>query len=99
MAEIMVTASELKSKAGTLKEYNSRFKAQVGNLESQEGRLVGMWEGEARNAFDKAFKSDKAQFDNFYNLIEQYVATLELIAAKYAQAEAQNVSTASTRSY
>ena len=99
MAEIRVSASELKAKAATLRDYNGKFKAQVGNLESQEGNLVGMWEGEARNAFDKAFKTDKMQFDNFYNLIEEYAATLELIAAKYAQAEAQNVSIASQRTY
>ena len=99
MAEIRVSASELKTKAATLRDYNSKFKAQVGSLESQEGNLIGMWEGEARNAFDKAFKNDKLQFDNFYNLIEEYAATLEVIAAKYAQAEAQNVSIASQRTY
>lgn len=99
MAQIQVTASELKAKAGELRELNNKFKSSTGNLESQEGELVGMWEGEARNAFDKAFKSDKAQFDNFYNLIEQYCSAIELIASKYSMAEAQNVSTASSRTY
>ena len=99
MAEIYVSASQIQNKAMELKEYNSGFKNQVGILESQESELIGMWEGEARNAFDKAFKSDKAQFDNFYNLIEQYVSALEQIAAKYAQAENTNIATASSRSY
>lgn len=99
MAAFRVTSSELRSKAGELRELNAQFKTQVGNLESQEGSLLSMWEGEARNAFDAAFKNDKAQMDNYYNLIEQYCSSLENIAAKYDAAEAQNVSTAQTRSY
>lgn len=97
MAAFQVTSSQLKSKATELRNLNSQFKAQVGNLESQEGNLVSMWEGEARNAFDTAFKNDKGWMDNFYNLIEQYCVALETIAAKYDTAEAQNVTTASTR--
>lgn len=99
MAEILVTASELTSKAGTLRTYNSNFKSRVGELEQQETRLVGMWEGEAKNAFHKAFTSDKQQWDNFYNLIEQYCAKLEEIAKRYEKAEAENTNIASTRSY
>lgn len=99
MAEIMVTSSQLKAKADSLRECNEKFKAQVTNLENQEGSLITMWEGEARNVFDRAFKSDKAQFDNFYNLIMQYVQTLETIAAKYAEAEATNAQIAGTRTY
>lgn len=99
MAAFQVTSSQLKAKASELRELNGQFKTQVGNLESQEGSLLTMWEGNARNTFDTAFKNDKAQMDNFYNLIEQYCVALENIAAKYDMAEAQNVSTASARSY
>lgn len=99
MAAFQVTSSELRTKASELRELNSQFKTQVGNLESQEGSLITMWEGEARNAFDTAFKNDKTQMDNFYNLIEQYCVALENIAAKYDMAEAQNVSTAQARTY
>lgn len=99
MALIRVSAAELKAKAGNLRDLNGQFKTQVGNLESQEQNLVGMWEGEARDAFHNAFNNDKTQMDNFYNLIEQYCAALEEIAAKYEEAEARNLSTASTRTY
>lgn len=99
MAAFRVTASELKTKAGQLREQNAQFKTQVGVLEDHEGNLMTMWEGEAKKAFDTAFRNDKAQFDNFYNLIEQYCRTLEGIAAQYERAEAQNTSTAQTRSY
>ncbi|MCI8521618.1 MAG: WXG100 family type VII secretion target [Lachnospiraceae bacterium] len=99
MALIQVSAAELKAKAGELRNLNSQFKTQVGNLESQEQTLIGMWEGEARDAFNTAFNNDKTQMDNFYNLIEQYCAALENIASKYELAESQNVSTAATRTY
>lgn len=99
MGLIQVSANELRAKAASLRELNGMFKSQVGNLESQEQTLVGMWEGEARDAFNNAFNNDKAQMDNFYNLIEQYCVALENIAAKYEMAEAQNVSTAAARTY
>lgn len=99
MALIQVSAAELKAKAAELRNLNAQFKSQVGNLESQEQNLVGMWEGEARDAFHTAFNNDKTQMDNFYNLIEQYCVALENIAVQYERAEAQNVSTAATRTY
>ena len=99
MAAFQVTASELKTRAGELRDLNSQFKTQVSNLESQEQSLSSMWEGEANKAFHTAFSNDKAQMENFYNLIEQYVASLENIASQYELAEARNASTASTRSY
>lgn len=99
MGLIQVSAPELRAKAGELRNLNSQFKTQVGSLESQEQTLIGMWEGEARDAFNTAFNNDKTQMDNFYNLIEQYCVALENIAAKYEMAESQNVSTAATRTY
>lgn len=99
MAAFQVTSRELKAKANELRDLDAQFKTQVGNLESQEGSLITMWEGEARNKFDMAFKNDKAQMDNFYNLIQQYCTALDNIAAKYDMAEARNVSTAQSRNY
>lgn len=99
MGLIQVSAAELRAKAAELRDLDSQFKTQVGNLESQEQVLVSMWEGEARDAFNTAFNNDKTQMDNFYNLIEQYCAALENIATKYEIAESQNAQTAGTRTY
>jgi len=99
MAAFQVTSGELKSKAEALRGLNGQFKSQVGNLEAQEARLAGMWEGEAQKSFRQAFNRDKGQMDNFYKAIEDCCQKLEMIAAKYEQAESQNVSTASTRTY
>lgn len=99
MAAFQVTASELRTKAENLRSTNSQFKTQVGNLENQEKSLASMWEGDAKTAFHTAFNNDKVQMDNFYNLIEQYCAALENIAAQYEKTEMMNTDTASTRAY
>lgn len=99
MAEFMVTSATLNSKAAELESFNNELKAQVDKLATSEEALSGMWEGEAREAFRKAFNDDKVQMLEFYNAIVTYVNALREIAKKYDQAEATNVSTAKTRNY
>lgn len=99
MAQILVTAAELRTAAGTLREYNSSFKNQVASLESAEGTLKSQWQGSANDAFHNAFMNDKAFMDKFAVEIEKYCQTLETIAAKYDAAEAANVETATARRY
>lgn len=99
MALIRVTASQLKAKAEELTELNTNLKSNVQELEACEQNLVGMWDGEAKEAFHKAFSNDKIQMTNFSTLIEKYVHTLLTIAAKYEQAEMLNTETANTRKY
>lgn len=99
MAQIFVTAAQLKAKADELTSLNTSFKTNVSELEAYEQNLSGMWEGQAKDVFHQAFNNDKIQMTNFSTLVEKYVATLLTIAAKYEQAEAQNTETAATRSY
>ncbi|MBS5522104.1 MAG: WXG100 family type VII secretion target [Clostridiales bacterium] len=99
MSQFQVTASELTRQAETLTQLNQNLQSQITVLENTEASLMGMWEGEAKNAFHNAFQNDKAKMQNFKTAIDQYVAALQNIAAKYAQAEAANVNTASTRNY
>ena len=99
MSDFVVSISDLKAKVDTLRQLNAQFKSQIGELESTEANLNGMWEGEAKEAFHNAFLSDKTQMNNFYNAIEVYAQRLEAIAARYAQAEASNVEIAAERKY
>lgn len=99
MSDFVVSINDLKVKVDTLRQLNAQFKSQVGELESTEANLNGMWEGEAKQAFHNAFANDKIQMDNFYNAVEVYAQRLEAIAARYAQAEATNVEIASERTY
>lgn len=99
MSEFVVSVNDLKAKVETLRQLNAQFKGKVGEMESTEASLNGMWEGEAKEAFHNAFTSDKTQMNNFYNAVEVYAQRLESIAARYAQAEAANVGIASERTY
>lgn len=99
MAEILTTTAQLRSQAEMLRGLNDNFKSNVSQLESIEGSLMGMWDGDAKTAFHQAFTKDKTQMDNFYNAIAQYAYILEQIADNYDSTEATNTSTATTRKY
>ncbi|MDO5411619.1 MAG: WXG100 family type VII secretion target [Lachnospiraceae bacterium] len=96
---IQVSTTTLKNKANDLKNQNSRLKTQIDNLKTQEKHLNGMWDGEANDAFHKAFEQDITQMHNFYNAIEQYVAKLNEIAKAYEDAERKNIALANQRKY
>ena len=96
MAEFTVTSSEVANKAAELQRINGQYKTAVDALETTASSLSSMWEGEAHDAFYSAFNKDKVQMTNFYNAIEKYVTTLQQIAAKYAESESRNVTTASS---
>lgn len=99
MAEILVTAAQLTAKAGELRQLNSSFETQVGQLVSSEQNVCSMWEGDAKTAFDNAFQHDKSMMDEFKKAIDQYATALETIAKEYEKAETQNTTTATNRSY
>lgn len=99
MAQFTVTTAQLNQKAGELRANNRNLTSQISNLQSQQRTLNGMWEGDAKRAFDKAFNQDIVQMQNFYKEIENYVAKLTEIAKNYEQAEAKNVETANVRTY
>lgn len=99
MSQYTVTIQQITAAIETLTQLNSEFKTATSNLETTEGQLCSMWEGEARDTFDGAFKKDKTQMDNFYNAIQQYINVLTQTKEKYLAAEQANTETASTRNY
>lgn len=99
MASFITTPAQLRAKAEELAALNNSFKTNVSELEAEEQNLMGMWEGQAKEAFHQAFSSDKIQMTNFSTLIEKYVASLLTIAAKYEEAERINTETATARKY
>lgn len=99
MAEIKVSTSEIRNKLGELRQLNQQFKSKVEALVASENTLSGQWEGDAKTAFHTAFNNDKAQWDAFAQLIENYAVALETIASEYDQKEATNANIASQRNY
>lgn len=99
MSEFRVDPKQLQSNANDLRQLNAQFKSTVADLESTEATLSGMWDGPAKEAFRKAFMSDKAQMDTFYQAIDEYATRLESIASKYQTAENKNTEIANNRTY
>lgn len=99
MANITVNTSTITNKAGELKTLNSSLKTQIEELTSTESALNSMWEGDANDAFHKAFTQDINRMNEFYNAIEKYITSLQEIVSVYEKAENANLNTANTRSY
>lgn len=99
MAEIKVTTGDLTSKASELRNLNNQFKKAVEDMTATEQQLMGMWDGDTKDAFHNAYNSDKVQMDAFYDTIEKYCQALENNAQSYKSAEEKTLQTATTRSY
>lgn len=99
MAQYEVTNAQLTQVQNQLTTDNEQFIQKVSALEGKQQELKNMWQGEANNAFDAAFNSDKEKWTTFANLMKQYIEALGKIAAAYSKAEAANVDTAKNRTY
>lgn len=97
--KITVNSATITSKAGELKTLNSSLKKQIDELVATENSLNSMWDGDANDAFHKAFSQDVVQMNNFYNAIEKYISSLQEIVSTYEKAESANLNTANQRSY
>lgn len=99
MAQYEVTSAQLNNVKSQLSTYNEQFIQRVRDLERTQQDLKSMWQGDANNAFDAAFNSDKEQWTKFASLMQQYIEALGKIAEAYDKAEAVNVETAKNRTY
>jgi WXG100 family type VII secretion target len=99
MAEFSVNPQALASKKEQLQNLNEQLKAKRSELEAANNNLSGMWEGEARTAFEQAIRTDLSKIDEFIRLIQQYCTALDEIISKYVSAETRNTDTAVTRTY
>lgn len=96
---IRVSSRELKRQASELQGLNARFRRTVSELVDIEGRLNGMWEGEANVEFHKAFMHDQNEMIEFYDNTEKFVNALITIAGNYEEAERRNTQIAHERKY
>lgn len=95
MAEIKVTPRELRNKADQLEQFNRQFRNEVKKMEGYESQLSSMWDGDAKQAFRKAFNDDKIKMERFALNIDKYIMALREDAQKYEEAEqkATNIAT------
>ena len=74
MSKYSLTAQELQSAIGELSSSNAQFKARVADLQSKQGALAGMWQGDAHDAFWVSFDQDNQMlvklFANLRNIAQ-----------------------------
>ncbi|MFT3952514.1 MAG: WXG100 family type VII secretion target [Oscillospiraceae bacterium] len=99
MSKFTVTSAQLNATASELVSLDEQFKTAVSKLEQSEAQLNAQWDGDANDAFHRAFAIDKQKMTEFYNLIISYVDSLDKIRQRYDTAEATNLETARSRNY
>ena len=99
MSLLYLDVAQLTERANELETLNEQFLNEICILNEREEELAGMWEGEAKESFRRAYASDSIQMKNFYNAIRVYVQQLRLIIECYRRYEAFNSELARTRTY
>ena len=87
MAAFEVDTRLVQQTACELRQMNSKFQKQVNDLEASKRSLDSKWDGEANEAFNRAFMEDKGYMTQFFNVIQQYCQALETIVREYNDAE------------
>lgn len=98
MSEILVSPSEIRNKAEQLKNLNNSFRHEVEKMIGYQQSLNSMWEGEAKEAFNRAFQTDRSKWESFAKNIDDFVTKILIIVTTWENAEKQAVQIASTRS-
>lgn len=99
MSEIRVSFQELRNKADELKTMNEQLRSALETLDTQEGTLLLMWEGDAKNAFHTAYTSDRGQMESLCSVIDQFYNFIIYMISSYLQVELLNQDIAQTRTY
>ena len=99
MAQFGVDLQKLEQCLSDLKSDHKQFDAEVENLRTSERTLSGKWEGDAKEAFEKAFNSDAKYMDDFGRLLTEYENALDTVIKAYRNAESTNIATGNLRTF
>ena len=96
MSEFSVS-NQLNQKMQKLQELRSQYESAIKQLQTKEEELNGMWEGDARGAFKKAFGQSYQTLVKFLEMIDQYILALAETIQEYARTEQANREIAARR--
>jgi WXG100 family type VII secretion target len=95
MAEIVVkSSSDIQGIIDNLRNLNTEFRKKADDVNTEQTALTSKWEGDASTAFQDHFKREYPNFENFAQVIDEYVVGLEQILQEYEQAEGANITVA-----
>ncbi|MCQ2509342.1 MAG: WXG100 family type VII secretion target [Lachnospiraceae bacterium] len=92
MGKVQLTYSEMSSAITNLNALNEQFVQRVNDLVTAQQEVATMWKGDSNTAFNSKFEADKGQWDQFANVINQYIEALNRAQQGYQQAESESVS-------
>ena len=97
MADIKVSTQQLRNVASQLSTMKSRLVNEASAMRTNQRTLTGQWDGPSNEAFDRAFNRNVSEFENFNNLVQDYINALNNYAAQYERMEQENQNIAATR--
>lgn len=96
MAELKVTPSQLKTKAGDFKSKGSKVHSTTDKMLTLIKQINGAtWSGDAAQKFKNQFSKLENDMGQMYRMINEYSTDLEDISAEYESTEKANEAIAS----
>lgn len=87
---LKVTPERLITAAGEFSEIGSKVKGITEQMMEGIGRLRGVWQGEAADAYHHRFQTLHGDMDKMYRMIQEHVEDLQEMARQYQEAETVN---------
>lgn len=86
---IEVTCSELRTAASNISKANESFRDAAANLQAAAEELMSIWEGDSRDKFESGMEQRKTWYAQMSEIVDEYVQSMNEIAEKYEQMDAQ----------
>lgn len=89
---IKISTDQVLQIAGNIENLNKRLTEELNNSKVTVNQLANIWEGEAAQATISSFDEFSSKyFQNYEDIITQYVKFLRSVAQGYEDTEAQNI--------
>lgn len=89
MAMTKVTTEKLKEEATSLAQIKSQLQNEITAMRSHCARYLGLWTGEAKQAFTDSVNKNTNLLNMFVNNMDKFINALNNIAADYEKAESK----------
>lgn len=86
---IEIETRSLRQDRDMIQEQTERLRAEVTRLSEAMEELVGMWEGPAKESFQKQFRVDYDLIQEFLGEMDQYVQAMSYAEQEYDKCEAE----------
>lgn len=86
---IEIETRSLRQDRDMIQEQTERLRAEVTRLSEAMEELAGMWEGPAKESFQKQFRADYDLIQEFLGEMDQYVQAMSYAEQEYDKCEAE----------